>query len=107
MKRKRLLILDEMIESCRLMPAWIQFIFVMIVMGIAVFIIPVATYFFLAAIITIQVIFILLLIQKNIVYKRISKLEVAIQKMVVWVHSKKDEREKYKKAMINVLLIGN
>ena len=105
MKRKRVFIIDEITESCRLMPNWIQSIFFFIMLGIATFIVPVISYFFLGTIIILQLIVIILLAKKNIVYKRISKIEVAVEKMVIWIHSKKDEDEKYKKALINLALI--
>ena len=39
-----------------------------------------------------QAVFVILLIKKNVVYRRISKLEIAVRKMVIWIHTKKDER---------------
>lgn len=105
MKRKRVLIIDELMESCRLMPSSVQSVLVLIIFAIGTLIVPIISSFFLGTIVILQSIFIILLIKKNIVYKRISKIEVAVKKMVIWVHSKKDENEKRKKAIINLALI--
>ncbi|MGK0364964.1 MAG: hypothetical protein ACI85O_002025 [Saprospiraceae bacterium] len=104
MKRNRVFILDEMIESCRLMPTWVQFILFIGAAGIVSFTIPMLFYISVT-IILVQVVFIILLIKKYIVYRRISKLEVAIKKRVIWIFSKRDKDEKYKKGLINLGLI--
>lgn len=106
MRRKRLFILDEMIDSCRLMPVWVQYVLFSTVMGILMFAMPLLFYAFWKAIITVQVIFIILLIQKNIVYRKISMIEVAVKRMVIWVHTQKDRQEKQKRIIANLLLIG-
>jgi len=105
MKRKRLYIIDELMESCRLMPTWVQSLFFSIMMGIAMLIVPVISYSFLGVVIVVQAIIIILLIKKNIVYRSISKLEIAVRKMVIWIHTKKDEHERIKKGLVNLILI--
>lgn len=103
--RKRLILIDELTESCRLMPDWVQSIFAGLFVGIGILILPVVSYFFLGTIIVVQLMIIILLTKRNIVYRRISKMEVAIKKKIIWIESKRDENEKKKKILINIVLL--
>ncbi len=94
-----------MIDSCRLLPTWIQSTISGLYIGSATLITPIGLYFLSYAIIIIQLTIILFLIQKNIVYRKISKLENAIKRKVIWVQTKEDRKELNKKRWINLVLV--
>jgi len=106
LRRKRIILIDEITESCRLMPTFMQSLLFGLMFGIATLLIPTLTYFFFYTIIFFQATFIILLVQKNLVYRRISKLKNAIQKKIIWIHTKEDKKDLLKKRGINLLLVA-
>ncbi len=103
-KRKRIIILDDIIDSCRLMPTIIQSFFFFLGLLFVTFFLQIGLFYFLYVVILIQVVFILLLGQKNRIYRRISKIENAIQLQILWVKTKKDERILHQKRFLNFIL---
>ncbi len=104
MRRRRLPIVDEITESCRLMSLWWQGFFFILGMIIAHGVM-VCFYFYLETVILLQLLIILFLSYKYMVYRSISSLEVATKKKVIWVSTKTDESDKYKRVAINLGLI--
>lgn len=110
MKKKRTPILDEMMDSCRLMSPEAQSALFFLALGVVTIFFFILTdpsaYFVLIWIaVIVQIIFILLLIKKNIVYREILKNENAIQPNVIWIKTRKDVENQRKRKVANILLI--
>ncbi len=81
-------ILNHITTVCRLLPNYLQaLIFIFLYIGFQFLIL---TDFIFYVIIGLEVIFIILLSQKFIIYKKISNLKTAIELQILWIKSKKD-----------------
>lgn len=92
-ERKRIPILDTLVDGCRMLPETIQAILFFIV-GMSISSIPlwitIGIRNFLLIVITIEVILIVILAQKNFVYRRISKIENVLNHGIIWLKTKQD-----------------
>lgn len=92
-ERKRIPILDTLVDGCRMLPESIQAILFLIA-GTSIYAIPYWLSFgipnFIQIVISIEVVLILILAQKNFVFRRISKIENAISHGIVWLKTKQD-----------------
>jgi len=92
--RKRIPILDELIDSCRFLPIGLQyFLFTIIGIGISGILLLGFTNL-LIIIVLIEIVFILILVYKNSVYHRLSKIDNAIKHRILWIETKKDAEKK-------------
>lgn len=96
--------IDDSLESCRLLPTWAQTIIFIFFYGIVAFL-PQIFYFFYYIVIGIQCVVIFLLANKFNVYRDISYLEYAIHKKIVWVSTKRDYKTKINKTIANTILL--
>ena len=89
-KRRRVPILDTLVDGCRMLPETIQgFLFALVFVGGTSFVM-IGFFNFLLTFIVVEVLLILILIQKNLVYRRISKIENAISNEILWIKTKQD-----------------
>lgn len=92
-ERKRIPILDTIVDGCRMLPETIQTILFTIA-GMSIYAIPywlsVGLQNFTLIVIIIEVILIIILAQKNFVFRRISKIENAISQGILWLKTKQD-----------------
>ncbi|MFK7775840.1 MAG: hypothetical protein AB8F94_27200 [Saprospiraceae bacterium] len=92
-ERKRIPILDTLVDGCRMLPETIQGILFFIA-GMSIYSTPYWLWLgirnFILIVIIIEVILILILAQKNFVFRRISKIENAISHGIVWLKTKQD-----------------
>ena len=89
-ERKRIPILDTLVDGCRMLPETIQaFLFALVFVG-GHSLVMAGLFNFLLTVILIELLLILILIQKNIVYQRISKIENAIGSQILWIKTRQD-----------------
>lgn len=88
--RKRIPIFDTLVDGCRMLPEAIQGILFALVLVFGHYLVVAGFLNFLLTFIVIEVLIILVLIQKKLVYQRISKLENAIYYKILWIKTKQD-----------------
>lgn len=102
---KRLPLLDELIDACRMLPETVQAVFAVFMMiGLSV-VTQLAIQNIQIAIIIVEVFFIGVLLVKNIVYRRISKIDNAIDAKIIWIKSKLDAERKKRYLWISLILL--
>lgn len=88
--RRRFPIFDTIFDGCRMLPETIQMIlFVLFFGGISAFVM-LGLQNIVLTFIVVEVLLILVLIQKNFVYRRISKIRNAIRYQILWIKTKQD-----------------
>ena len=89
-ERLRIPIIDTLVDGCRMLPEAIQgFLFASVFVGGSYFVM-IGFYYFLLTFIVVEILLIIILIQKNLVYRRISKIENAISNKILWIKTKQD-----------------
>ncbi len=87
---KRFPIIDTLVDGCRMLPETIQGILFAMVFAGGNFLVMAGLFNFLLTVIVVELLLIVILIQKNIVYQRISKLENAIASQILWIKTRQD-----------------
>ena len=91
--RRRIPIADTIVDVCRMLPEPLQAILLLGIPTVSTILFRSGFEYLIPYIIAVEVFFIGVLIQKNIVYRRISKIDQAIKYRILWVKTRRDGKK--------------